>query len=106
MEHTFALPLWAIIDESKVEPGKSDTRMLAKQLGRWLKHNLAIEHKGTAIEVQGEEPMLIIAGVAQNQWAAMIALAQTQACGLFLVLPNGKGQHDLRPLDLPKSEGG
>ena len=53
MEHTFALPLWAIIDESKVEPGKSDTRMLAKQLGRWLKHNLDIEHKGTAIEVQG-----------------------------------------------------
>jgi hypothetical protein len=104
MEHTFAIPLWAIIDEAKVEPGKSDTRMLAKQLGRWLQHNLDLVHKGTAIEPHGNEPVLIIAGVAQAQWATMIALAQSQQCSLFLVLPNGQGQHYLRPLDLPKSE--
>jgi hypothetical protein len=29
------------------------------------------------------------------------ALAQTQRCALYLVLPNGQGQHYLKPLDVP-----
>lgn len=102
MEHTFALPLWAIVDEAKVEPGKSDTRMLARQLARWLEHNLDLKHKGTVIEVYQEDPILIIAGVAQAQWPLIIALAQTQECPLWLVLPNGQGQHSLKLLDLPE----
>jgi hypothetical protein len=100
-EHTFALPLGAVIDESKVEPGQSDLRMLARQLGRWLNHNLDLVHKGTAIEANDQGPVLIVAGVAEAQWPVMLALAQTQRCALYLVLPNGQGQHFLRPLDVP-----
>ena len=100
-EHTFALPLGAVVDESKVEPGRSDTRMLARQLGRWLNHNLDLVHKGTAIESNDQGPVLIVAGVQEAQWPVMLALAQTQRCALYLVLPNGQGQHFLKPLDVP-----
>jgi hypothetical protein len=101
LEHTFAVPLGAVVDESKVEPGQSDLRMLARQLGRWLAHNLDLAHKGTAIESNDLGPMLIVAGVREAQWPVMLALARTQACALYLVLPNGKGQHYLRALDVP-----
>jgi hypothetical protein len=101
LEHTFALPLGAVVDESKVEPGQSDMRMLARQLGRWLEHNLDLDHKGTAIESNDLGPMLIVAGIPEAQWPVMLALAQTQGCALFLVLPNGQGQHFLKPLDVP-----
>ncbi|MEY4799455.1 MAG: hypothetical protein RI978_1756, partial [Verrucomicrobiota bacterium] len=30
LEHNFALPLWALVDRSKIEVGKSDMRGLAK----------------------------------------------------------------------------
>lgn len=101
LEHTFAVPLSAVVDESKVEPGQSDLRMLARQLGRWLNHNLDLVHKGTAIESNDLGPMLIVAGVREAQWPVMLALAQTQRCALFLVLPNGQGQHFLKALDVP-----
>ncbi|GBL30476.1 hypothetical protein EMGBS10_16260 [Opitutia bacterium] len=101
LEHTFAVPLSAVVDESKVEPGQSDLRMLARQLGRWLNHNLDLVHKGTAIESNDLGPMLIVAGVREAQWPVMLALAQTQRCALYLVLPNGQGQHFLKALDVP-----
>ena len=101
LEHTFALPLWAIVDESKVEPGKSDTRMLARQLGRWFSHNFNITHKGTTIEVGPDGPIFVIAGIAEAHWPAMIALAQAQACTLYLVLPTPDGNFQLKPLEGP-----
>lgn len=101
LEHTFALPLGAVVDEAKIEPGKSDTRMLARMLGRWLSHNFDLTHKGTAIETDAEGPVLIVAGVPEKHWPVMLALAQTQRCPLYLVLPNGEGQHVLKPLDVP-----
>ena len=66
MQHNFALPLWSLVDQRKVELGKSDMRGLAKELGRWLNHNFDIDHKGTAIEeptdpTESGEPMLIVA---------------------------------------------
>ena len=101
LEHTFAVPLGAVVDESKVDPAQSDLRMLARQLGRWLNHNLDLIHRGTAIESNDLGPMLIVAGVQEAQWPVMLALAQTQRCALYLVLPNGQGQHFLKPLDVP-----
>jgi hypothetical protein len=108
LAHNFALPLWALVDRSKVEVGKSDMRGLAKELGRWLQHNFDITHKGVAIEEPagappGEDPMLVVAGVPQEQWPIMIAIAQSKDCKLFLVLPNEKGSFTLKALDLPKA---
>jgi len=107
LQHNFALPLWALVDRSKVEVGKSDMRGLAKELGRWLKHNFDITHKGVAIEepagtAAGEDPMLVVAGVPQAQWPTMIAIAQSKECKLFLVLPNEHGRFTLKELNIPK----
>ena len=107
MQHNFAIPLWSLVDQRKVELGKSDLRGLAKELGRWLNHNFGIDHKGTAIEEptdpsESGEPMLIVAGVQESKWPAMIALAQSKKTKLFIVLVNESGQFTLKELILPK----
>ena len=107
MQHNFAIPLWSLVDQRKVELGKSDLRGLAKELGRWLNHNFDIDHKGTAIEEptdpsESGEPMLIVAGVQESKWPAMIALAQSKKTKLFIVLVNESGQFTLKELILPK----
>lgn len=106
MEHTFALPLWSLVDKSKVEPGASDMRALARQLGRWLENNFSIQHKGTVIEEPGAtnpdaEPLLVVAGVAQAHWPAMLALAQAQKTELYVVVPDADGRFSLHPLRIP-----
>lgn len=106
MEHTFALPLWSLVDRAKVEPGTSDMRALARQLGKWLEHNFAVRHKGTVIEEpaadqEGAEPLLIVAGVQQAHWPAMLALAQSQKSRLYVVVPDADGRFSLHPLDIP-----
>lgn len=107
MEHNFAISLWALVDQSKIEVGKSDLRGLAKELGRWLNHNFDITHKGTAIEEPhgtepGSDPMLVIASVPKDQWHIMIALAISKNTKLFVVVPNEKGLFTLKELSLPK----
>ena len=107
MEHNFAIPLWALVDQSKIEVGKSDLRGLAKELGRWLNHNFDITHKGTSIELipnseTNHEPILIVAGVPKDQWHIMIALAQSKDTQLFVVLVNETGNFVLRKLDISK----
>lgn len=106
MEHNFAIPLWSLVDQRKIELGKSDLRGLAKELGHWLNHNFDITHKGTVIEIPSGpaspgEPLLIIAGVAQAQWPTMIALAQTKKTRLYIVLLSDSGQFTLKELNLP-----
>jgi len=106
VEHTFALPLWSLVDRSKVDPATSDLRGLARQLGRWLAHNHGIQHKGAAIEESdgarpGADPLLIVAGVPQVHWPAMLALARTQRATLYVVTPGEGGVATLRPLALP-----
>lgn len=107
MEHTFAIPLWALVDRQKVDPRASDLRGLARQIGRWLEHNHGVQHKGTAVEESdgaqpGAEPLLIVAGVPQVHWPAMLALATAQSCALYIVVPDADGTPCLRPLNLPR----
>ena len=109
LEHNFAIPLWALVDQSKVEAGKSDMRGLAKELGKWLAHNFDVDHKGVAIEEPsgtepGAMPMFVVAGVQQQQWHVMVALAQTRACQLFVVLPTESGAFRLQELNVPPAE--
>lgn len=109
LEHNFALPLWALVDQAKVEAGKSDMRGLAKQLGKWLAHNFDVPHKGVAIEEPsgtepGQEPMFVVAAVPQSHWPVMIALAQSRACSLFVVIPTEDGVFTLKELNIPKAE--
>ncbi|MBM3825620.1 MAG: hypothetical protein FJ410_02690 [Verrucomicrobia bacterium] len=99
--HTFAFPLTALVDASKVEPGVSDLRMLAKQLGRWFSAEFSLTHKGVTIEGTPNGAVFIIAGIEESHWPKMIALAQTQSCALFLVIPDGNGAHQLKALEVP-----
>jgi hypothetical protein len=109
LEHSFAIPLWALVDQSKVEAGKSDMRGLAKELGKWLAHNFDVDHKGVAIEEPsgtepGAMPVFVVASVPQAQWHVMVALAQTRSCQLFVVLPTENGAFRLQELNIPKPE--
>ena len=109
LTHNFAIPLWALVDQSKVEAGRSDMRGLAKELGKWLAHNFDVDHKGVAIEEPsgtepGAMPMFVVAGVQQAQWPVMVALAQSRSCPLFVVLPTESGAFRLQQLNVPKPE--
>ena len=109
LEHNFAIPLWALVDQSKVEAGKSDMRGLAKELGKWLAHNFDVDHKGVAIEEPsgtepGAMPMFVVASVPQAHWHVMVALAQCRSCQLFVVLPTESGAFRLQELNVPKPE--
>jgi hypothetical protein len=109
LEHNFAIPLWALVDQTKVEAGKSDMRGLAKELGKWLAHNFDVDHKGVAIEEPsgtepGAMPMFVVASVPQAHWHVMVALAQSRACQLFVVLPTESGAFRLQELNVPKPE--
>lgn len=109
LEHNFAIPLWALVDQAKVEAGKSDMRGLAKELGKWLAHHFDVEHKGVAIEEPsgtepGAMPMFVVASVPQAQWHVMVALAQSRGCPLFVVLPTESGAFRLQQLNLPQAE--
>jgi hypothetical protein len=92
-----------------VEAGTSDMRGLAKELGKWLAHNFDVDHKGVAIEEPsgtepGAIPMFVVASVPQSQWHVMVALAQSRACKLFVVLPTESGAFGLQELNIPKPE--
>ena len=107
MEHSFAIPLWALVDRQKVDPKTSDLRGLARQLGRWLEHNHGVQHKGAAIEESdgaepGADPLLIVAGVPQVHWPAMLALAAAQRCTLYILVREADGSATLRPLSVPR----
>ena len=109
MVHNFAFPLWSLVDQAKVEAGKSDMRGLAKELGKWLAHNFDVDHKGVAIEEPsgtepGAMPMFVVAGVRQDQWHVMVALAQSRDRALFVVLPTESGAFRLQQLNVPKPE--
>ena len=109
LEHNFAIPLWALVDQTKVEAGKSDMRGLAKELGKWLAHNFDVDHKGVAIEEPsgtepGAMPRCVVARVPQAQWHVMVALAQSRRCQLFVVLPTESGAFRLQELNVPKPE--
>ncbi|MFM9001020.1 MAG: hypothetical protein ACKORB_05285 [Opitutia bacterium] len=99
--HTFAFPLTALVDAQKLEPGVSDLRMLAKQLGRWFVSELSIRHKGVVIEGTPDGPVFIIAGIEESDWPRMIALAKAQSCRLFLVLRGENGAMQLKEMTLP-----
>jgi hypothetical protein len=49
-------------------------------------------------------PMFVVAGVRQDQWHVMVALAQSRACQLFVVLPTESGAFRLQALNIPKPE--
>ena len=109
LEHNFAFPLWALVDQDKVEAGKSDMVGLAKALGKWLAHNFDVDHQGVAIEEPsgtepGQQPMFVVAAVPQSQWHVMVALAQSRSCSLFVVVPTETGMFALKELNIPLSE--
>jgi len=109
LEHNFAIPLWSLVDQTKVEAGKSDLRGLAKELGKWLAHNFDVDHKGVAIEEPsgtepGAMPMFVVASVPQAHWHVMVALAQSRRCQLFVVLPTESGAFRLQELNVPQPE--
>jgi hypothetical protein len=49
-------------------------------------------------------PMFVVASVPQEQWHVMVALAQSRACKLFVVLPTESGAFRLQELNIPKPE--
>ena len=98
MVHNFAFPLWSLVDQAKVEAGKSDMRGLAKELGKWLAHNFDVDHKGVAIEEpSGTEPG------AMPMFVVLYMLQVAQLMATIRTYPRLKTRSEspFRPMLLP-----
>lgn len=105
MQQHFALPLFSLIDRSKVDPNASDLQGLAAQLSRYLAEQLSIQHTVASIEgvknaAEEIDLYLLITEVPQENWPALLALVNAQQTTLFVCVfsEENPGQFTLTPL--------
>lgn len=105
MQQHFALPIFSLIDRSKVDPNASDLQGLAAQLSRYLAEQLSIQHAVASIEgvktAAGEIDLyLLLTEVPQESWPALLALVNAQQATLFVCAfsEENPGQFTLTPL--------
>lgn len=79
----YALPLFALIDRSKIDLGQPLPESLAEQLRLYLQQDLGIGALSARLMVLGDEPYLILEGVASDSVPALLSLADVQRTQLF-----------------------
>ncbi len=103
MKLDLALPLYALIDRTKVDPEKSDLAELAGKLGDHFAETHHIEHEAVTIEGgtgRGTSSALyfVMLGDPQTSWPAFLALAEVQRAQPFAFRPEEDGRFSLHPL--------
>ena len=104
-----ALPLFALVDRSKIDPDQSDLSSLAERLGTHLEQQHAIAHDAVAIEGgatgSGSAALyLVLLGVPQDSWPAFLALCEIQKAQPFVFRrePGEEQRFTLQPLGAKK----
>lgn len=95
---SYALPLHALVDKTKVDPRSPQLPDLAERLGGFLAVNLGIDSLHTQIELADNEPMLILHGVEDVALPRLFALADVQRSRVYSYARTGEDQFTLRPL--------
>lgn len=79
----FALPLFALIDRSKLDLRQPIPDELAEQLGLYLEGRLGIRSLSCKVIIAGEEPYLVLHEVPHEALAALFSLVDVQGTQLF-----------------------
>lgn len=94
----FALPLFSLVDQRKVDSSSSQLPELAEQLGAFLESRHGIRALDWRIEVMEAQPYLIMNAVAEESLPRLFALADVQHAQLFKYRRESAGQALLVPV--------
>lgn len=82
-EQSYAIPLFALIDRSKVDPSKPLPDELADHLHAYLDKQFGIRSLSAKIILLQEKVLLVLQAVDESTLPALLALADVQKSGLF-----------------------
>ena len=82
-ETEYAIPLFALIDRSKIDLSQPLPEALGEQLQLFLEQQIGIDLISAQLAVLGEEAYLILHGVAEKSLPALCSLVDVQRTQLF-----------------------
>ncbi|MCC5833131.1 MAG: hypothetical protein JJU20_00215 [Opitutales bacterium] len=82
-EQSYALPLFALIDRSKVDPSKPIPDELADHLHAYLEKAFGIRALSAKIILLQEKALLVLQALDDSTLPALLALADVQKSELF-----------------------
>lgn len=101
----YALPLFALVDRGKVDLQSPQLPELAENLYRYLAISINLDALDSRIEMLGDEPYLVLNGVAPASLPPLLALADVQKSQLFRYHRESSEQASLTPLAVDPTAG-
>lgn len=96
----YAVPLFALIDERKVDLGQPLPESLAEQLALFLEGTLGIKALSAQALLLGEVPYLVLYGVEEESLPALCSLVDVQKSQLFRYERTDQDSVRLTPLNV------
>lgn len=101
----YALPLFALIDRAKVDLASPQLPELGEHLVGFLGGRFALDVLDGRIEILGEEPYLVLNGVAAASLPGLFALADVQRTQLYRYRRDSEQAATLVPVAIDPSGG-
>jgi hypothetical protein len=79
----FALPLFSLVDSSKVDLNQPLPDELGEQLGLYLDGQFGIKSLSTKLVLLGDQPYIVLFGVEKDSLPALCSLVDVQRTQLF-----------------------
>lgn len=97
---SYAIPLFALIDRGKVEPGKELPESLVEPLRLWLAKECGVASlSGKLVRAEGDA-FLVLQGVEAGSLPALCALVDVQRTQLFRYERPNEGTVRLTPVNV------
>jgi hypothetical protein len=96
----FAIPLFALIDKSKVDLSQPLPESLGEQLGLYLEGQFGIKSLSTRLLVFREDPFLVLHDVPQDCLPQLCSLVDVQRTQLFRYERTDESTVTLTPLNV------
>lgn len=96
----YAIPLFALIDSSKVDLSQPLPESLGEQLALYLEGQFGIKSLSSPVMQLNEVPYLILHGVPQESLPALCSLVDVQRSQLFQYERDSEERVNLTPLNV------
>ncbi len=96
----YAIPLFSLIDASKVDPDRALPDALAEQLGMYLENQFGIRSLSTKLIILEDKPFLVLFGVEGDSLPALCSLVDVQRTQLFRYERTDEQTVTLTPLNV------
>ena len=99
-ESQYALPLFALVDPSKVDLSQPLPEALGDQLAAYLTARFGIQSLSNRLLLFGEEPFLVLFGVPEASLPALCSLVDVQRTQLYRYERTDQQTATLTPLNV------